>query len=115
MQGGFDESKYAGSEADCARRRGDCDHRGGCLAVRAKTQEYDHSPAEKIWARVRAGGASAWGRTKSGSEVRGSREAGGKTHHSRSCSDGTVTLFEAEGVRTVAFCRLSEGGSRRSR
>ena len=45
-------------------------------AVRAKTKEYDCGPAAKVWARVRAGGAEAWVRTKSRSEIGGSREAG---------------------------------------
>ena len=31
---------------------------------------------QEIWARVRAGGAGAWVRTKSRSEISGSREAG---------------------------------------
>ena len=33
-------------------------------------------PAAKVWPRVRPGGAEAWVRTKSRSEIRGSREAG---------------------------------------
>src|SRR5450756_1182499 len=64
MQGGIDESRSAGSEADCARRGGDSDHRSAGLAVRAKTQEYDRRPAAKVWARVRAGGAETWVGTK---------------------------------------------------
>ena len=39
---------------------------------------------QEIWARVRSGGAEAWVRTKSRSEISGSREAGGKAQHSRS-------------------------------
>ena len=46
------------------------------LAVRAKTQEYDCRPAAKVRARIRAGGAEAWIRTKSRSEISRSREAG---------------------------------------
>ena len=48
MQGGLNESESDGSEADGARRRGDCDLRNACLALRAKTQEYDVRPAAKI-------------------------------------------------------------------
>ena len=52
------------------------------LGVCAKAQEYDRRPAEEIWARVRSGSAEAWVRTKSRSEIRGSREAGRKAQHS---------------------------------
>ncbi len=48
MQGGFDESKFAGSEADCARRCGDSGHCGACLAVHAKTQENDGRPRQRF-------------------------------------------------------------------
>jgi hypothetical protein len=69
----------AGSEADCARRRGDFDHRSACLAVRTKTQKYHCGPAAQVWTRVRAGGAVAWVGTKSRSEISGSRETGLKS------------------------------------
>src|ERR1700686_4928125 len=72
----FDESKSARSEVYCARRGGDSDHRSGCLAVRAKTKEYDCRPTAKVWARVRASGAEAWIRTKSRSKTSGSPGAG---------------------------------------
>ena len=44
-------------------------HRRACFGVRAQPQEYDRKPAAKVWARVRAGGAGAWVRTKSRSEI----------------------------------------------
>jgi hypothetical protein len=41
-----------------------------------KTQEYHCRSAARVWARIRAGGAEAWVRTKSRSEISRSREAG---------------------------------------
>src|SRR5579859_5403154 len=109
MLGGFDESASDGYEPDCAGRGRHSAHRSAGLAVCAKTPEYNRKPAKEIWARVRSRGAGAWGGTKSGIGVGGSREAGGKTQHSRPWSDGTRTFVETVGSCTVSFCRFPKG------